>query len=155
MSEAAQSQQPIFQIEKLYVKDLSLEIPHAPGIFLERESPQLNMQLHSKANNVEDGIYEVAITATVTAKLEGKDTVMFLIEATQAGIFRIGNMPKEELDPILGVVCPNILYPYLREVVSDASVRAGFSPVVLDALNFDMMYQQQKQLAEAKAATVQ
>ena len=155
MSETAAPQQPVFNIEKLYVKDLSLEIPHAPGVFLEREGPQINLQLHSQASAIEDGIFEVAITVTVTAKLEGNDKVMFLIEATQAGIFRINNMPKEELDPILGVVCPNILYPYLREVVSDASVRAGFSPVLLSPLNFDMMYHQklQQQQEEAASAT--
>lgn len=152
MSEAAAPQQPIFNIEKLYVKDLSLEIPHAPGVFLERENPQINLQMHSKASAIEDGIFEVAITVTVTVKLEEKDKVLFLIEATQAGIFRISNMPQEELDPILGVVCPNILYPYLREVISDISVRAGFSPVLLSPVNFDMMYHQKMQQQQAEAA---
>ena len=154
MSETAASEQPVFNIEKLYVKDISLEIPHAPGVFLERESPQINLQLHSKATTIEDGIYEVAITVTATARLEEKDKVMFLIEATQSGIFRIGNMPQEELDPVLGAVCPNILYPYLREVVSDMSVRAGFSPVLLSPVNFDMMYHQKLQQQQAEAAPV-
>ena len=153
MSEAAASGQPVFSIEKLYVKDMSLEIPHAPGVFLERESPQIDLQLHSKASAIEDGIYEVSITVTVTAKLEEKDRVMFLIEATQAGIFRINNMPKEELGSVLGVACPNILYPYLREVISDASVRAGFAPVVLNPISFDMMYHQKLQQAEVVPAT--
>ncbi len=154
MSETAAPQQPMFNIEKLYVKDLSLEIPHAPGIFLERESPQIGLQMHSKANTIEDGIFEVSITVTVTAKLEEKDKVMFLIEATQSGIFRINNMPQEELEPVLGVVCPNILYPYLREVVSDLSVRAGFAPVLLSPINFDMMYHQKLQQQQADAASV-
>ncbi|MBI5436788.1 MAG: protein-export chaperone SecB [Nitrosomonadales bacterium] len=155
MSAAAAPQQPMFNIEKLYVKDISLEIPHAPEIFLERESPQIDFQLHSKASTIGDGIYEVAITVTVTAKLEQKDKVMFLIEATQAGIFRISNMSKEDMDPVLGVGCPNILYPYIREVVSDVSVRAGFAPVVINPINFDLMYQQklQQQQAEAVPAT--
>ena len=146
MSEAAESKpQPLFNIEKLYVKDLSLEIPHAPGIFLERESPQIDLQLHSQATPVEEGLFEVTITVTVTAKLTGKDKVMFLIEAKQAGIFQVRNLPQEELEPVLGVVCPNILYPYLREVVSDVSVRAGFAPVQLNPINFEVLYQQQKQ----------
>lgn len=146
MTEVAESQQqPLFNIEKLYVKDLSLEIPHAPGVFLESEQPQIELQLHSQAASVEEGIYEVTITVTVTAKLAAKDQVMFLIEAKQAGVFVVRNMPPEELDSVLGVVCPNILYPFLREVVSDVSVRAGFSPVMLNPINFEVLYQQQKQ----------
>jgi preprotein translocase subunit SecB len=145
MSEAAAPHQPLFNIEKLYVKDLSLEVPHAPAIFLERESPQIDLQLHSQASTIDEGVFEVTITITVTARLTEKDKVMFLIEAKQAGIFKIHNLPLDELDPVLGVVCPNILYPYLREVVSDVAVRAGFAPVLLNPLNFDVLYQQQKQ----------
>ena len=145
MSEAAAPKQSTFSIEKLYVKDLSLEVPHAPAVFLERESPQIDLQMHSQASTVEDGVFEVTVTVTVTAKLEEKNKVIFLIEVKQAGIFRIQNLPPEELDPVLGVVCPNILYPYLREVVSDVAVRAGFAPVLLNPLNFDALYQQQKQ----------
>ena len=154
MSEAVAPKQSIFSIEKLYIKDLSLEVPHAPSVFLERENPQIDLQLHSQASTIEDGVFEVTITVTVTARLTEKDKVMFLIEAKQAGIFRIQNLPLEELDPVLGVVCPNILYPYLREVVSDVSVRAGFAPVLLNPLNFDVLYQQQKQQqVEAASAT--
>ena len=142
---AASQQQPLFNIEKLYVKDLSLEIPHAPDIFLEREQPQIELQLNSQAAAVEDGVYEVAVTATVTARLMSTDKVMFLIEAKQAGVFVIRNVPQEELDSMVGVVCPNILYPYLREVVSDMSVRAGFTQVLLNPVNFEVLYQQQKQ----------
>lgn len=145
MSDAALPQ-AIFNIEKLYVKDLSLEIPHAPGIFLERESPQIDLQLHNQVTPIEEGMYEVTVTVTVTAKLAEKNKVMFLIEVKQAGVFQIRNIPQDELDPLLGVACPNILYPYLREVVSDVAVRAGFAPVLLSPLNFDMLYQQQKQL---------
>lgn len=148
MSEAAASeqQQPVFNIEKLYVKDISLEIPHAPGIFLERESPHIDLQLHSQATPIEEGLFEVTVTVTVTAKLAEKDKIMFLIEVKQAGVFQLRNMPPEELEPVLGIVCPNILYPYLREVVSDVAVRAGFAPVILNPINFDALYQQQKQL---------
>lgn len=151
MTEAAQTDaQPIFNIEKLYVKDLSLEIPNAPAIFLERENPQIDLQLHSQAAAIEDGIFDVTVTVTVTAKLPQKDTVMFLIEAKQSGIFQVRNLPAEEMEGILAAVCPNILYPYLREVVSDVAVRAGFAPVLLNPVNFDVLYQQQKQQAQAQ-----
>jgi len=142
---APEQEQSVFNIEKLYVKDLSLEIPHAPGVFLEREAPQIDLQLNTAATPIEDGLFEVTVTATVTAKLVEKDKVMFLVEAKQAGIFQVRNIPEGESDPILAVVCPNILYPYLREVVSDVVVRAGFAPVILSPINFDALYQQQKQ----------
>jgi len=137
--------QTLFNIEKLYVKDLSLEIPHAPAIFLERDAPQIDLQLHTQANQIEEGLFEVQITATVTAKLvEKENKVMFLIEVKQAGIFQLRNLPQHEMEPVLGVVCPNILYPYLREVISAVSTRAGFAPVLLNPINFDALYQQQK-----------
>lgn len=150
-----QAVSPLFNIEKLYVKDLSLEIPNAPAIFLERENPQIDLQLHTQASTVEEGVFEVVVTVTVTAKLPEKDKVMFLIEAKQAGIFQVRNIPAEEMESVLAVVCPNILYPYLREVVSDVAVRGGFAPVLLNPINFDAIYQQQKQqvLAQAEAAT--
>lgn len=146
---ASASSQAVFNIEKLYVKDISLEIPHAPEIFLERDPPHIDLQIHSQARQMEEGLFEVQVTATVTAKLAAKDNkIMFLIEATQVGIFRILNLPPEEMPPVLGVVCPNILYPYLREVISAISSRAGFATVLLHPINFDAIYQKQK-LAEA------
>jgi preprotein translocase subunit SecB len=153
MAEAAQeNKQPIFNMDKIYVKDLSLEVPHAPKIFLERANPQVDIQLHSQASSVEEGLFEVVIMATVTAKIGEK--VMFLIEVKQAGIFQIRNVPTEELEPILAVMCPNILFPYLREVVSDVVVRGGFAPVLLNPINFDALYQQQRQqLAQAALST--
>jgi preprotein translocase subunit SecB len=155
MSEEAASEQkqPLFNIEKLYIKDLSLESPHAPSIFLERASPNVELQLQTQSAPLEEGLYEVVVTVTVTATLPEKDKVMFLIEAKQAGIFQVRNMPPEELEPVLEIICPNILYPYLREVVSNMSVHAGFSPVFLNPLNFEVLYQQKKQqLAQAQAA---
>jgi len=145
---AAPEQEPaqsVFNIEKLYVKDLSLEIPHAPGIFLESDAPQIDLQLNTSAVAIEDGLFEVTVTATVTAKLVEKEKVMFLVEVKQAGVFQVRNIPEGERDPILAVVCPNILYPYLREVVSDVVVRAGFAPVILSPINFDALYQQKNQ----------
>ncbi|MGA8146422.1 MAG: protein-export chaperone SecB [Gallionellaceae bacterium] len=141
---ATQQQPPLFNIEKLFVKDLSLEIPHAPGIFLERAQPQIDMQLSSQAATVEEGVYEVTVTATITARMTEKNLVAFLIEVKQAGVFVVRNMPHEELEQVLAIVCPNILYPFLREAVSDMSVRAGFSPVLLNPVNFEAMYHQQK-----------
>lgn len=157
MTEAAQQNtQPLFNMEKIYVKDLSLEIPHAPQIFLDRENPQIDVQLTTQAVSIEEGVFEVSVTSTVTAKIGEK--VMFLIEAKQAGIFQVRNIPLEEMEPILAVMCPNILFPYLREVVSDVAVRAGFAPVLLNPINFEVLYQQQKQqqaqaAAEAAPAT--
>jgi preprotein translocase subunit SecB len=153
MTEAAQTNpQPVFNIEKLYVKDMSLEVPNAPAIFLERENPQIDLQLNTQAAPLEDGVFDVTVTVTVTAKLQEKDKVLFLIEAKQAGVFQIRNLPAEEMETVLAVVCPNILYPYLREVVSDMAVRAGFAPVLLNPINFEAIYLQQKQQSQAPAA---
>jgi preprotein translocase subunit SecB len=135
--------QPVFSIEKLYVKDISLEIPNAPQAFLEREAPQVDIQLHHESKPVEDGIYHTVLTVTVTAK--AKDKTLFLAEVGQAGIFVIRNLPEGDLQPVLGIACPNILYPYVREVVSDVITRAGFPPVVLTPVNFEALYQAQLQ----------
>jgi preprotein translocase subunit SecB len=135
--------QPVFSIEKLYVKDISLEIPNAPQIFLERDAPQVDIQLHHNSSRIDDGVYETVLTVTVTAKV--KDKTLFLVEAGQAGIFVIRNIPEADMDPVLGIACPNILYPYVREVVSDMVSRAGFPPVVLTPVNFEALYQAQRQ----------
>ncbi|PZP58375.1 MAG: protein-export chaperone SecB [Azospira oryzae] len=137
-----QSQQPVFSIEKLYVKDLSLEIPHAPQVFLEREAPQVEVQLHTQAQPLDEGVYEAVVTVTVTAK--ARDKVVFLVEASQSGIFQIRNIPTQELDPVLGIACPNILFPYVREVISDVVGRAGFPPVFLSPVNFEALYRQRQ-----------
>ena len=142
MSEAALPQ-AIFNIEKLYVKDLSLEIPHAPGIFLERESPQIDLQLHSEASSVEEGMYEVAVTVTVTAKLA--DKVAYLIEVQQAGIFNAAGFSAGDMGAILGSYCPNILFPFVREVISDVVTKGGFPQLVLAPVNFDALYAQHVQ----------
>jgi len=150
--ENKQNTQPQFSMEKIYVKDLSLEIPHAPKIFLERTNPQIDVQLHTQSGSLEEGVHEVVVMTTVTAKIE--DKVMFLIEAKQAGIFRMSNVSAEELEQVLAVMCPNILFPYLREVVSDLAVRGGFAPVLMNPINFDVIYQQQKrQMHAASSAT--
>jgi preprotein translocase subunit SecB len=145
-----QNEQPVFGIEKLYVKDLSLEVPHAPQIYLEREAPQVEIQLGTSGNGLGDGVYEVVLTVTVTAKLEEK--TVFLVEIGQAGIFRIMNVPNDQVEPLIAVACPNILFPYAREAVSDAVSRAGFQPIVLQPVNFEAMYMQRLQ-QQAQAPT--
>ncbi|GHU03230.1 protein-export protein SecB [Betaproteobacteria bacterium] len=134
----AEQEAPSFSIEKLYVKDLSLEVPNAPAIFLERETPEINLQLQTGATKVGDDIFEVILTATVTAKIGEKN--MFLVEAGQAGLFRIRNIPQENLEPLLGIACPNILFPYARELISESVIRAGFAPVILQPVNFEAMF---------------
>jgi preprotein translocase subunit SecB len=143
--------QPVFTIEKLYVKDLSLEVPNGPRIFLERENPEVSIQLRTEGNAVDAGIYEVVVAVTVSAKLPN-DKTLFLVEVSQAGIFQIRNVPQEDLEPIMMIGCANILYPYLREAVSDAVGRAGFQPVMLAPVNFEALFQARKQQEQAGAA---
>jgi preprotein translocase subunit SecB len=143
--------QTLFNIDKIYVKDMSLEVPHAPKIFMGRDNPQVDIQLHTRAGTVEEDVFEVELNATVTAKVG--ERVMFLIEVKQAGIFQVRNVPAAELEPIMAVTCPNILFPYLRETVSDLAVRGGFSPVLLNPISFEALYQQQKQQAQAASST--
>jgi preprotein translocase subunit SecB len=150
-----EQQQPVFVIEKIYVKDLSLEIPNAPHIFLDREAPEVNLQLGTKESVIEGEIHEVVLTATVTARLKEKDKVMFLVEAHQAGIFRIRNVPGDDIEPVLGVLCPNILFPYLRETISDVVTRAGFPAVILNPVNFEAVYQQKKQQEQTNSIASQ
>ncbi len=151
MSENAQ---PVFSIEKLYVKDLSLEVPNAPQIYLEREAPQINVQLRTEGNGIDEGVFEVTLTVTVTAQLPEEKTV-FLVEIAQCGIFQIRNVPQEDLEPIMMIGCANILFPYAREAVSDAVTRAGFQPVLLAPVNFEALFQQNRQQAPGTDVPVQ
>ncbi|SNR65125.1 protein translocase subunit secB [Methylobacillus rhizosphaerae] len=149
---AAQEQQPAFGIEKVYVKDLSLEVPNAPQIFIKLETPQIGIELGNTATQLEEGVFEVALTVTVTSKVEEK--TVFLVEVIQAGIFQIRNIPQENVEFILGVTCPNIIFPYARETISDLITRAGFPPVLLNPVNFEALYAQQQNQANANGATV-
>lgn len=151
VQENQEEQHPIFNIEKIYVRDLSLEVPNAPGVFLQNEAPQVGIELQNKAAMIEDGVFEVVITITVTSKIQ--DKVAFLVEVAQAGIFIIRNVPQENVSGILGVACPNILFPYAREAVSDLVTRAGFPPVLLNPINFEALYMQQLQQQQAENAT--
>ena len=143
-------QQPTFGIEKIYVKDLSLEIPHAPEVFLSGEQPQVDVQLHNEGGKIGEGLYQVVLTVTVTAK--AGDKTMFLVEVAQAGIFQLRNVPESDLEPLLATACPNILFPYVREAVSDVINRAGFPPVYLAPVNFEAIYLQRLQQAQEQGA---
>jgi len=132
--------QPAFSIEKIYVKDLSLEVPEGPQTFMQPEQPQLEIQLEHRSQRVNEFLFEVTLVITVTAKHDAR--TLFLVEASQAGVFQIRNVPETELGPVLGIVCPNILFPYARETVSDVINRAGFPPVLLAPVNFEALYQQ-------------
>ena len=144
----AAEQQAVFSIEKLYLKDLSLEVPHAPRIFLENGEPEVDMRVATESTKLKDEFYNCAVTVTVTAKL-ADDKVMFLNEVTQSGIFRIANIDDADIQLLLAVACPNILFPYAREAVSSTITRAGFPPVLLAPINFEAMYQQGQEEGEA------
>jgi preprotein translocase subunit SecB len=135
-------QDPVFQIQRVYLKEASLEQPNSPAILLEQEQPSVDIQLGVEAAPVADGVFEVAVTATVQTKIN--DKTVFLVEAKQAGIFEIRNLPQEQLGQIMGIACPQIVYPYLRGNVADLIQRAGFPPVHLSEINFQAMYEQQQ-----------
>jgi preprotein translocase subunit SecB len=144
-------QQPVFQIQRMYLKDLSLEIPGAPRIFLEQQGPTVEISLDTAMESLTDTVHEVTVTTTITTKVG--DKVAFLVEAKQAGIFEIRSIPAEQMPIVLNVVCPNIIYPYLRANVADIVQRAGFPPIHLAEINFEALYQQR--LAQQQAAAAQ
>ncbi|HET6828351.1 MAG TPA: protein-export chaperone SecB [Ramlibacter sp.] len=145
----ADDNNPVFQIQRCYLKEASLEQPNSPGILLEQEQPSVDIQLGVEAQQAADGVFEIAVTATVTTKI--KDKTVFLVEAKQAGIFEIRNLPADQMQPILGIACPQIVYPYLRANVADIVTRAGFPPVHLAEINFQAMYEQQNAQVEQAA----
>jgi len=146
----ADAEQPSFQIEKIYVKDVSLEIPSAPQVFLESQTPQLEIQVRHEASGFAESLFEVILTVTVTARV-GERT-LFLAEASQAGIFAVRNVPAQDIEPLLAVGCPSILYPYARETISDLVTRGGFPPVLLSPVSFEALYAQRQQQGAAAPA---
>ena len=144
---AQQDQTPVFQIQRIYLKDLSLEQPNSPAILLEQQQPTVDIQLGVDAQPVADGIFEITVLATVQTKIQ--ERTVFLVEAKQAGIFEIRNLPQDQMSPILGIACPQIVYPYLRGNVADVIQRGGFPPVHLAEINFQAMYEQQQAQAQA------
>jgi preprotein translocase subunit SecB len=143
MSDSDQNDQPFFNIQRIYLKDMSLEQPNSPQIFLEQEMPQLDVEVAVGSVKLQDNVYEATVTGTVKAKIG--DKVAFLVEGTQAGIFDIRNLPADQLDPVCHIACPQILFPYLRSNIADAVTRAGFPPIHLAEINFQMLYEQQRQ----------
>ena len=141
---------PVFQIQRVYLKEASLEQPNSPAILLEQEQPSVDIQLGVEAAPVAEGVYEVAVTATVHTKV--KDKTVFLVEAKQAGIFEIRGVPEDQLGQLMGIACPQIVYPYLRGNVADLIQRGGFPPVHLTEINFQAMYEQQQQAQAAASA---
>lgn len=148
--EVAANNEPQFVIQRLYVKDVSFEVPDSPAVFLKKWEPELKLDLGTKVNDLEDNVKEVVLTVTATVTLE--DKTAFLVEVQQAGIFAMENFPKEQLAPLLGSYCPNLLYPYAREVISNLVIKAGFPQLYLSPVNFDALYQQH-QASQAEATT--
>ena len=149
-SAAAAATAPVFQLQRVYLKDASLEMPHAPKIFLEQEAPQVDVQLEVSHDKVLDGIVEIVVRVTTTARI--KDRVLFLVEAKQGGIFEMRGIPEEQFDAIVGIVCPGIVYPYLRANIADLINRTGLPPVHLAEINFESLYQQR--LAQRQGGTL-
>ena len=140
----ADNLEPVFLIQRVYLKDMSLEQPNSPAILLSQDQPAVDIQIGLDSEQVADGVYEITVTATVTAKIN--EQTMFLVEAKQAGIFEIRHMPEGQLQPIMGIACPQIIYPYLRSNVADVIQRAGFPPVHMAEINFQAMYDQQQRM---------
>ena len=147
---ADQSKEPGFRIQRIYLKDVSLEQPNAPQILLVASEPQVQVEIDISVAPLSEGIFEVALSSTVTAKVDAK--VLFLVEAKQAGIFEFSNIPAEQIDPMLGIACPTILYPYLRSNIADIISRAGFQPIHLNEINFHGMYEHRLMQAQQAAA---
>jgi preprotein translocase subunit SecB len=147
---ADQSKEPGFRIQRIYLKDVSLEQPNAPQILLVASEPQVQVEIDIAVAPLGEGIFEVALSSTVTAKVDAK--VLFLVEAKQAGIFEFSNIPVEQIDPMLGIACPTILYPYLRSNIADIISRAGFQPIHLNEINFHGMYEHRLMQAQQEAA---
>jgi preprotein translocase subunit SecB len=148
----ADNNDPVFQIQRVYMKEASLEQPNSPAILLEQEQPTVDIQLGVEAQQASEGLFEVAVSATVTTKI--KDRTVFLVEVKQAGIFEIRNIPADQMQAIMGIACPQIVYPYLRGNVSDMITRAGFPPVHLAEINFQAMYEQQQAQQQGQASQI-
>jgi preprotein translocase subunit SecB len=150
----AQELQATFNIQRIYLKDMSLEQPNSPAIFLEQDGPNIEVQIDVGNQKLADDIYEATVTVTITAKIG--DKIAFLVEGKQGGIFEVRNVPEEQIEPLLGIACPNIIYPYLRANIADMVTRGGFPPIHLTEINFEVFYQQRKQvLAQAPTTPVQ
>ena len=146
--QAQNTNAPVFNMQRVYLKDLSLEMPHAPNIFLEQEGPQVEVAINVGGQALVETVFESTITVTVTTRIGEK--VLYLVEATQGGVFEIANVPAEQLDPLMGIVCPTMLYPYLRANIADAITRTSLPPLHLAEVNFQALFEQR--MAEAAQA---
>ena len=151
MAEESNQPERQFALQKIYVKDVSFETPHSPEVFTQKWEPKMEFNLSSNAQQLQDGLFEVRLTVTLTAKLE--DRTAYLVEVTQAGIFAATGFADQEYGPLLGSYCPNVLFPYAREAVSDLVVKGGFPPMLLAPVNFDALYMQHVQQAQQPAET--
>ncbi|MDX2418405.1 MAG: protein-export chaperone SecB [Xanthomonadales bacterium] len=148
--EQAQAQ---FQLQKLYVKDVSFELPNAPQIFQEDGQVEIKLNLAQKVEDLADGVHEVVLTVTVTASLDEKTA--YLAEVQQAGIFAIAGLPEQGKHAALNTLCPHTLFPYARRVITDLVAEGGFPPLVLQPINFDQIYAQRMQEAQAQASAAE
>jgi preprotein translocase subunit SecB len=146
--QAQNTNAPVFNMQRVYLKDLSLEMPHAPNIFLEQEGPQVEVAINVGGQALAETVFESTITVTVTTRIGEK--ILYLVEATQGGVFEIANVPAEQLDPLMGIVCPTMLYPYLRANIADAITRTSLPPLHLAEVNFQALFEQR--MAEAAQA---
>jgi preprotein translocase subunit SecB len=141
---------PIFQIQRLYLKDISLEQPNAPDIFLTPGEPKVQIQIDIQFGQLQGDLFEVIVIGNITTRVE--DKVLFLVEAQQAGIFELKNIPAEQVEPMLAIACPSIIYPYLRSNIADLIGRAGFQPIHLSEINFHQLYEQRLMAANNETA---
>lgn len=147
-------QQPIFEIHRIYVKELSFESPQSPAIFKENTKFAVDVAVDSKSSKLDGDFYEVALTVTATTKGEGTDNVVYVAKAMQAGIFTVAGFSDADRKQVLGSACANILFPYVREAISDIVNRGGFPQLYLAPINFDALYQQRMQQEAAQAENV-
>ena len=145
----ATSTDPVFAMQRVYLKDLSLEMPNAPQIFLEQETPTVEVSLNVGGERLAETVFEATVTVTITTKIGEK--TLYLVEGTQAGIFEIANVPEEQFEPLIGIVCPTMLFPYLRANVADAINRTSLPPLNLAEVNFQELYEQRAQEAQSQA----
>ncbi len=146
MAEEQTTPEKQFSIQKIYTKDMSFETPHSPKIFTEKWEPAVDFNMGSNVESLDNSLYEVALTLTITVK--STDKTAYLVEVNQAGIFALSGFTDQEMGPMLGSFCPNILFPYAREVVSDLVAKGGFPQLLLAPVNFDALYAQHLQQSQ-------
>ena len=153
-SQSEENPKPQFSLQRIYVKDVSFESPASPNSFRGTMKPSVNLDLNKRKNMIEDSLWEVILSLTLTAKDDSENT-LYLAEVQQAGIFVINGLEEDALNHTLGSFCPNILFPYARECIDALIVRGSFPPLMLAPVNFDALYEQAKLAQERQEASVQ